>query len=106
MTASHLLSSSIHLLQLNDMFTFLRPIILPFMTLLPGPVSNKIITGSIPLAYISTVFVPLILFHDQKDRYTFRQSNMSHGRAPDSGTTKYRRSGATPGECLTQCIAG
>ncbi|GFS60977.1 hypothetical protein TNCV_2002911 [Trichonephila clavipes] len=31
---------------------------------------------------------------------------LGHGRAPDSGTPKYHRSGATAGECLAECIAG
>ncbi|GFX08236.1 hypothetical protein TNCV_3267271 [Trichonephila clavipes] len=63
-----------------------------------GPVFHKIIPGPISLAYLWTALGPLILFFDQQDHQTFYQSNMSgHGRVSESGTPKYRRSGATTG---------
>ncbi|KFM73879.1 Transposable element Tcb2 transposase, partial [Stegodyphus mimosarum] len=57
--------------------TILRPIALPFMARNPAPFSNKIMPSHIPLAYLWTVSVRLILFLGQQVHQTFHQSRIS-----------------------------
>ncbi|GFV05708.1 transposable element Tcb2 transposase [Trichonephila clavipes] len=88
--------------------TILRLVVLPFMTRHPGASfqqdNAKPNTTRISLDYLRALNT---LPWPARSKYTFaNQTILEHGRVPGSGIPKYRKSEATTGEYLAECIAG